>query len=912
MKPNFALNLSHEGISLLHRAKAGWLRVGEVALDDPDLNAQLGVLRKTAAGLDSGGLASKLIIPNSQILYTEVEAPGPDNATRQAQIRDGLAGLTPYDVNDLVFDYRLNDGKAQVAVVARETLAEAETFAVEYRFNPVTFVGVPVNGEFDGEPYFGLTKHAPTLLGDGESVERDGEPMEVMGAVPPEALKLLDPVEVPEPIVDRGEPKPATDPMPQAELAEDMPPVAFKSRNAPPAPDTSDGDTPEAAPDKSDVPPLPQVTFASRRIVNTPPADAPPAKPITASTVAENTAPPPAPGRLTASSLDVDDVPAMPSWRSAGSAGVTPMAVTAGHTADSPAPAVPGTPARNGVTAAFAKRDALGSESAVPPRVSPALTSQKEAESLTLFGERGNAIQGSKPRYFGLLVTLLVLLALAIVVLWAVLFLRSDGEETTVIPTEIAPSAPAVEESATEEVASAPTGLTTEAPSAPTAAEPGSDVTGVETPGSGSDGIGGAIDTALLTPPQGEAALPGTDPAAPLAQPAPGTEPEQDTEELARLQTGTSDLVDEPSPDQITEAPPSAEEAQARYVATGIWQRDPEQLSEPAGGDRLEELYVASIDPQVISQDAILIPRVSPDQRPASLAAPTPLGRRFELDERGLVTATPGGAPTPEGHIVFLGRPPIVPGVRPGTALPTPVALEPGVEAPETPEVEVTEPETQPLTAEQLRLREIRPQPRPDTLQETNERSRLGGFTRTELATIRPVPRPQSAQEEIAAAAAASTSGVIESESPAAEASSGDSGTRLAVAISDLPSSRPRNFDRTVARARARNASNTETASTAGNGNVQVAAARVPRIPTRASVAREATERNAINLGRVNLIGVYGTPSDRRALVRLKSGRYVKVEVGDRVDGGRVAAIGDDELRYVKGGRNITLRLPKG
>ena len=85
-----------------------------------------------------------------------------------------------------------------------------------------------------------------------------------------------------------------------------------------------------------------------------------------------------------------------------------------------------------------------------------------------------------------------------------------------------------------------------------------------------------------------------------------------------------------------------------------------------------------------------------------------------------------------------------------------------------------------------------------------------------------------------------------------------------------------------------------------------------PSIPSRASVARQATEQNAINLGKVNLIGVYGSPSDRRALVRLKSGRYVKVEVGDRVDGGRVAAIGDTELRYVKGGRNITLKLPKG
>ena len=35
------------------------------------------------------------------------------------------------------------------------------------------------------------------------------------------------------------------------------------------------------------------------------------------------------------------------------------------------------------------------------------------------------------------------------------------------------------------------------------------------------------------------------------------------------------------------------------------------------------------------------------------------------------------------------------------------------------------------------------------------------------------------------------------------------------------------------------------------------------------------------------------------------------VEVGDRLDGGRVAAISDSELRYVKGGRNVVLKSPK-
>ena len=91
-----------------------------------------------------------------------------------------------------------------------------------------------------------------------------------------------------------------------------------------------------------------------------------------------------------------------------------------------------------------------------------------------------------------------------------------------------------------------------------------------------------------------------------------------------------------------------------------------------------------------------------------------------------------------------------------------------------------------------------------------------------------------------------------------------------------------------------------------------VATSRAPQIPSSANVARQATISNAINLRQINLIGVYGTASDRRALIRLSNGRFVKVQVGDRVDGGQVAAIGEREVRYIKGGQNHVLSMPRG
>jgi len=127
--------------------------------------------------------------------------------------------------------------------------------------------------------------------------------------------------------------------------------------------------------------------------------------------------------------------------------------------------------------------------------------------------------------------------------------------------------------------------------------------------------------------------------------------------------------------------------------------------------------------------------------------------------------------------------------------------------------------------------------------------------------------------------------------------------TPQAVATSVKPKNRPSNISRIVERAEQEQEEVQKVAA---------AATVAPRIPSQASVAKQATVRNAINLRRVNLIGVYGKPSNRRALVRLSSGRYKKVKVGDRIDGGRVSAISDSELRYQKNGRNVTLKMPRG
>ncbi|MEN9062239.1 hypothetical protein [Ponticoccus litoralis] len=261
---------------------------------------------------------------------------------------------------------------------------------------------------------------------------------------------------------------------------------------------------------------------------------------------------------------------------------------------------------------------------------------------------------------------------------------------------------------------------------------------------------------------------------------------------------------------------------------------------------------------------------------------PPPPGMTFDIDDRGLVRATPEGALTPRGLRIYAGLPPAVPPLR------TPPEAEPEAEA----EAEDAAPDAPPVADQLERFRDLRPRARPEDVIEQRERATLQGISRSELAAFRPTARPQSVQEEAEAAEPATPS------------------TAQAVQASPPPVQRPGNFAALVRRAERtpQPQAQAEPVQTAAVAPRTVS----PAVPSSASVARSATVRNAINLGRINLIGVYGTPNNRRALVRLANGKYQKVKVGDRLDGGRVAAIGDAELRYSKGSRTITLDMPGG
>lgn len=237
MKPQFALDLTHTSIRLLHLAGPDEVELGFVTLDDPDFDARVHDLYRIAEERAKGRVRSLLLLPNSEILYTRVHTGPGDREARAKAVAEALVGMTPYSLDELRFDWRVDGDEAIVAAVANLTLEEAETFAVARGFNPLGFSARPENGAFKGTPDFGETELAKARKAGAPWPDRPEPPAP---PAPP----------VTEPPVAEEEPRPETpaDDAPVAEAPADPPapvtaddqpetPVTAPEPNAPTAPD---------------------------------------------------------------------------------------------------------------------------------------------------------------------------------------------------------------------------------------------------------------------------------------------------------------------------------------------------------------------------------------------------------------------------------------------------------------------------------------------------------------------------------------------------------------------------------------------------------------------------------------------------------------------------------------------------
>ena len=994
MATNLALDLSQDAVRLLHDTGAGWVEICAAHFDSADLATDLASLRSTAVQVGGDAFETLLILPDNQILYTSASASGLDEVADKARIETALQGATPYPVAELVYDWHTEDDRLRIAVVARETLQEAEAFTTEHGLNPIGHTARPQPDRFGQAPWFGATAHARSTRPEA-TTRPDIPAIEIVGKVTAAALaSLLAELAAeaqPDPTPQAAEPEPASSDTPasgqpdsdaKANASETAETAPNPEPCAPPAPsaqpDTADApqDSPIAT-DESPTAPTPEkaaeadvqppqdsappaadspspLTFSSRRraatsaasSTETPAAQAdtpapaskapapsakkpkagskaakPPAKRKAPKAKAAKAPPakPKAPKPLLGFASIRSKAPATPDpdtdVTAEGQPPATPPSIEKTPlppTLEEPkAPALvaarPDTAPKEAGLSGFLATTASSLSAAPAPKPDPRA---EEEEALTTFGARKEqrlAQAGSPPGRAGLIAVGSLILLLMVLGIWANFAYRAEIEawwrgDAPQSPTELAiatpdrVAAPTPAPSLPETDAGTRATVDGDAPPSLLPVLPGrerpdgaAEATAIQLPATG---LGPAVTPDLPRAPetgvadQRLARLP-----APTAQPSPGTS--APTAELPFDDPDFTDLLDDEEPEVVLMSP---EETAAQYAATGIWQAAPPR-PEPSDETGLNQLYLTSIDPVIRGSDAVDLPRNRRFLRDDALqrqSPPLPPGSDILLGADGLVTPTPDGTRNPDGILVIAGRPTIEPPRRPGAA-------------------EETAPSSPPGTQE--RLAGFRPLARPDTLSETAQRTRLGGRTLEELASLRPLVRPDAVEERAAALLAERAEEARREEEDLAvkaraeAAAAGRAGASpLAVKASLIPRARPAGLPRPSP-----NADQDDGQDEGRSGPALQRAQRLqPDNPTPVSVARQATVENGIRLGRVNLLGVFGTPNDRRALVRMPSGRVLNLKIGDRLDGGRVAAIGDGELRYTKGGRNITLRMPRG
>lgn len=862
MKPNFALSLSFDGIRLLKRAPEGWALIGDVALDVEDLHGALYVMRQTAEDHAPEGVWSKLVIPNAQVRYLTVATGDVDEAARWVAARAALDGATPYAVDDLAFDLASDGDKTHVAAVAIETLREAETFAAGHGFNPVSFVATPEGDAFPGEAFFGESTLVRAEFGPGTQVERDPARIVEVGPAVLETPGAFDET------FTAGMSDDAVDEHFDAETptADVAAPEAQEVPDAAVAEPAVSGLPFKHRPYGEDMPGFaeePAALSPSQQDLGDDDGDD-----GDGDDVSDQVQPAFARGGFRVQNMrdayakgDPDDAPAdgpmrndAPGFSSRRTAARTePTLGGVTRKIVRPAPVL----APNSVAAPDLPDD--GDAPHTVPVAEPEAEAHFAAASLTPTSPAQGRLEGlaAQPARSSA--------AQAIVS-------DEEAERLTIFgargmatgrvsPARLGLMATAVVVVLVAGVAAWATVFSDDrlAGLFPSRATPEPELAQAPT----------ASDP--ITPPASVAERADPSPAAPVSLSAPATDVAPDVD-VAALNTGLTD-EDAAVLEALRERPDPIEQDDFAKPALDpgltVW-FDAPLSPKPVALLGLDDLYEPGIDRSGHireSHDALALPTLASLQTDDLILSPSPpaaAGTAFRLDPRGLVIPTPEGALNPDGVRVYAGLPPVVPETYPDrTSRAEPVAIDPAIAA----------------------LADARPRLRPDSLIEDTERANLGGLSRSELAGFRPVLRP----------AIARTPEEEQAEEPDAPA------TAQAVRVSLRPDTRPNNFSRVVARAQP------------APKKVAAVAPRTvtPKIPSSTSASREATVKNAINLSRINLIGVYGTPSQRRALVRLSNGRYQKVKVGDRLDGGQVSAIGDSELRYQKRGRNVVLKMPR-
>ncbi len=935
MKPNFALVMSSESIKLVHRAFPTWHLVGDVNPGDPQISNKLIELRARAVSLEKTPMRCKLVLPQDHIRYLEVDAGDKGGDDLIQHVKDTLEGATPYKLNEIAYDWAVGGQTVFIATVPRKTLREAEKFAVQYNFDPVCFAGIPQTGQFVGEPFFGLTEHAASILEPDQNLDREtsairlNEPLSkrvTISAPKSEEATAANTDATLTPATEKGR---DTDPAIDAEIDQVHDTSVNKgAAKAPAVVHTPEKPTAKSA--ASHEPKDQKAKIQPRKTSKPETSAAKPRKRVPASPI---TAP-----KKTGLSKNLNRYAFLSNSprKVATIAGLVALLGALGwasvsylSSADEEVAVAASTPTNAPSAEQTDQTDMVESEQATEQTAAasdsadPQITEQSPVEAddqllstpETAATEQAEATASTDPQ------------------------VAEDTTPPTTAPSQQDDTAVAQSEAQAEE------------PSLVQATTEGALT---------ADGITIYAGRPETTPPAHF--IKGPPPAETSTEAT--IIPAVDGQNIIQA---TADGALTPEGIRVYAGQPKATPP-AHFVKEAQVETNTEVQTDTTSPDTEVSLTNTS---EGTAPEANT-PETTTTQTENPLGSPDP------------IPATADGARTPEGVLVYAGKPQITPPAHfikhtqdtetPETP-PAPETLATGTETPTETETTATTPETPtttPDTAEETgprpksrpqsvvdmikeaekakedavnsQLASLRPQKRPKSLVPAPDEP----APQPEAKKVEPPPTPQPVKPTVPAQKSVVAQPQPQPQQPQVQKHPTDPKVpeqpavaqpkpkpaipmrKEAVRRSLKPKDKPRTIKRIVREARAAPATapttpqkstkpavrgdrNTRGASS-GSSKVRVRSNETMRPSTRTPrhVAKRATEKNAMRFKKVNLIGTFGTKSNRHALVLLSNGQYVKVRVGDRLDGGRVSAIGNSELRYVRRGRNITLRMPKG
>ncbi len=783
-RPIFALDLSNDGITLWHRKGGGWIALGQVALDAPNIRIEIEDLR-VKAGITHGNPVKTVVrIPRSEVMMSRLKLGVFEGDAAVSHARKLITALTPYPLNQVVYDLDAKGvgNMAPVAIAARETLQEAETFASQYGFEAVYFTTDHTAREFPREPRFYLKPPRKPILPMLSRVVAAGAVGLAIGYFG--YVKFWAPAPEPQPPVAQLEQpalaKPAVSPQPEVALA-------------PPEPTPE----PEVAPDFS--------------------------APQTATLIAPETTAYP--------DIVIPDI---------GRTSLSPIARLARPTAQ---------------------------QGALPPTFQASTTHHK-TDALAL-----NEAHRDLPEIAlddDILAGLQLEMALPQVAqnvagdpLVFAAFTPPDTAYAEMIQSLLVQPEPSYQTPPQD--ARAPADPPPPPPAAVTA-EPGTLIPSPE-------GTLGPENILIFSGRPQVVSRPRPE-IAPLPDPLAGFRPRPRPEGLTPVDLLLS-FAGTPAPSQLSppvlaENGPQSPALQAAVVQNQIPLM---ALPLPLAAETLPGIsgpalsILALADPALAGKKARPRPAnlqpVELDETPASVQEPATLLARADPALAGIkARARPAYLAIPKPVIALTEEAalPLLALADPALAGKKPRARPAGLKA-----APVVDPQSLIARADPT-LSGYRAKKRPSNLK---------------FAPVAPKIEIKPAQNTLSSA------------------------TRLAIAISPKPKTRPANFANLAARA-----SDGTTKTTGKTPKTAAGTSKPSSSPTTTTVAKAATEKSRFNKRKMSLVGVFGKPSARRALVRMPSGRYVKVKSGDRLSGWRVSAIGASSVRIQKGSKNQILRMP--